>query len=106
MAHISRMRRKKFDEGKYRRAQKEILKDHFDRQHQAINATRRATAAEARKDFDSYKSGQTKGMKPLGTFSWDEVIYCQLRYGPEITRDPDFWKFYRKANDQSFLNFA
>lgn len=104
MPHISRAR-KKLDPGKLTEARKQVLKEHWDGIVHNINKTRRVTEAEARKDLDKFKDKKT-GYKPLGTFSYDEMVFCQLVYGKDIIKDPDFWRFWRKANGQEFLKFA
>lgn len=100
MAHISRGR-KKFDENKLRTARKNVLDNHFDEMRNMIDKTRNATAAEAYKDMEDFK-GNKSDWKPLGTFSYDEFIFCKMQYGEEVN-DPNFWKFWRKANGQQFL---
>lgn len=104
MAHISRSR-KKLDHGKLVKARQQVLKEHFDDLHEKINKSRSATAAEAHKDLQRFKDKEV-AYKPLGTFSYDELVFCKLVYGKEISKDPDFWRFWRKANGQEFLKFA
>lgn len=104
MAHISRARKPKLDEKKLNLARKQVFGEYIQQMNAMFNKTRNATAAEAKKDAEQFK--KTKGdYKPLGTFSFDEMIFCQQVYGKEITSDPDFWRFWRKANGQGFLNF-
>ena len=104
MPHISRARRK-LDPGKLTQARQQVLKDHFDGLNRSINKSRSATEAEARKDLEKFKSKETP-YKPLGTFSYDELVFCKLVYGADIVKDADFWRFWRKANGQEFLKFA
>ena len=96
---------KKIDEKKMNEARKRVLDNHFEEMLHGINASRRVTEAEARKDLEAFKKNRS-GYKPLGTFCYDELVFCKLTYGDEIVKDPDFWRFWRKANGQEFLKFA
>lgn len=98
------MRKTKLDEKKLRLARKQVFGEHIAKMNHMFNATRNATAAEAKKDAENFKRTKSD-FKPIGTFSFDEMIFCQQVYGKEITQDPDFWRFWRKANGQEFLKF-
>lgn len=104
MAHISRMRKKKLDEKKLRLARKQVFGEHIQKMNTMFQKTRNATAAEAKKDAEQFKKSKGE-FKPLGTFSFDEMVFCQQVYGKDIVKDPDFWRFWRKANGQEFLKF-
>lgn len=95
----------KLDKGKLAMARAQVAKDHNDMVQRAIKNTHHLAAKEAYNDLQACKEGKTK-WKPLGVFSMDQVVFCQQQYGKEITRDADFWKFYRKAIGQEFLNHA
>lgn len=101
MAHISRLR-KRFDPAKLKDARIKVLKEHADFMQRKIDASRRGSAAEAKKMLEKSK-GEKSEYKPIGVFDYDELIYCKIRYGAEIVKDADFWKFWQKANDQSFM---
>ena len=105
MAHISRLRKPKLDEGKLKKARKQVFEEYLQKINHNFQKTRKATEAEARKDLEHFKTKKSD-YKPLGTFSFDELVFCQQVYGKEITKDPDFWRYWRKANGQEFLNFA
>lgn len=81
-----------------------MFNEYVQKMNHSFNKTRGATEAEARKDAEAFKANNSD-YKPLGTFSYDEMIFCVQVYGKQIIDDPDFWRFWRKANGQEFLKF-
>ena len=104
MAHISRIRKPKFEETKLQSAREKLYREAIQKRNHEFNATRRQAAAKAYSYAEAHKKNKTD-LVPMGVFSFDELVYCRMAYGEEITKDADFWKFWRKANGQEFLKF-
>lgn len=102
MAHISRLRKTTFDKGKLAIAREQVAKEHREALQKRIEGGRKGAAKQAYQHYQNFKE-KKKGWKPVGVFSFDEVILCKMRYGDEITKDADFWRFYQRASGQEFL---
>ena len=100
MAHISRLRKqRKRDEDHFN----EGIKQWWQGEIQQKLREREQNMAILNGDAYKQKDKRTPVGNLIAEVDMAEYLWCQRQYGEDCWTDPDFIRFYRKAQGQTFL---